>query len=239
MRKLFSLIFLMSAFNLYAADVHLISVKGTVEKTFKPDIVQINISIWGKGDSGKTAQSRNKEQFEVFSKSIAKYKINKDDIKTTYYNVNPDHTYHPKTGKNSITGYTATQNLRVTLRKIDEAGAFMDSLVSPSTDKNSGINMDSVFYDLDKKGDEERALLGDAVRAARAQAEVLAKAANVKIKGLHLLTPRPIEAPMVAMNFSAMKSGSAQADMEASPPTEMMSGEIKINAEVTADYIID
>lgn len=229
----------MSAFNLYAADVHLISVKGTVEKTFKPDIVQLNISVWGKGNSGKAAQSKNKAQFDLFLKSIEKYKINKDDIKTTSYNVNPEYSYHPKTGKSSITGYSATQNLRVTLRKIEDAGAFMDSLVSPATDKLSGINMDSVFYDLDKKGDEERALLGDAVRAARAEAEVLAKAANVKIKGLHLLTPRPIETPMVMMKSREMRAESVQADMAEEPPTEMMSGEIKINAEVTADYIID
>ena len=229
----------MSAVNLYAADVRLISVKGTVEKTFKPDLVLINISIWGKGNTGKVAQTKNKEQFDVFLKSIESYKVKKEDIKTTSYNLNPDYIYNQKTGKSTITGYTATQNLIVTLRKIDDAGGFMDSLVSNSTAKTSGINMDSVFYDLDKKGDEERALLGDAVRAAEAQAQVLAKAANVKIKGLFRLTPRAIEAPMVMMKHREMRAESIQADMSSEAPTEMMSGEIKINAEVSADYIID
>jgi uncharacterized protein YggE len=242
MRKLFGLILLlgtMSANAADAADVRLISVTGTVEKTFKPDIVQINLSVWGKGNSGKAAQVKNKEQFEVFMKSIESYKIKKEDIKTTSYNLSPEYTFNPKTNKNNINGYTATQSLIVTLRKLDDAGGFMDSMVSDSTSKMSGINMDSVFFDLDKKGDEERALLGDAVKAAQAQAEVLAKAANVKIKGLYHLTPRPIDTPMVRMNSNqmAMKSMDVmEADM---PPTKMMGGEIKINAEVSADYMID
>jgi uncharacterized protein YggE len=237
MRKLFGLIFLLGALSATAADVRTISVVGSVEKSFKPDIVQINISIWGKGNSGKIAQTKNKEQFEVFMKSIESYKIKKEDLKTTSYSLNPEYLFNPKTGKSSITGYTATQNLAVTLRKIEDAGGFMDSLVSDSTAKTSGINMDSVYFDLDKKGDEERALLGDAVRAAQAQAEVLARAANVKLKGLFHLTPRPIETPMVMMDH-AKRSMSISADM-AETPTKMMSGEIKINAEVSADYIID
>lgn len=238
MRKLFGLIFILGAMSAHAADVRLISVVGTVEKTFKPDIVQINISVWGKGTSGKAAQAKNKEQFEVFMKSIDAYKIKKEDIKTTSYNLSPEYLFNPKTNKNSINGYTATQSLVVTLRKLDDAGGFMDSMVSDSTAKSSGINMDAVFYDLDKKGDEERALLSDAVRAAQAQAEVLAKAANVKLKGIYHLTPRPIETPMVRMNSNqmAMESVAVEADM---PPTTMMSGEIKINAEVSADYLID
>jgi uncharacterized protein YggE len=237
MRKLFGLIFLLGTISVNASEVRLISVTGTVEKTFKPDIVHLNISIWGKGENAKVAQKRNKDQYVVFLKSIEAYKIQKDDIKTTSYNMNPDYVFDPKTNTNSITGYQANQGLSIKVRKLDDVGSLIDSLVKETTSKTSAINVDSVFFDLDKKGDEERALLGDAVRAAESQAEVLAKAAKVKLKGLYRLTPRAIETPMVQMK--AMRKGMMADAMSEQAPTELSSGEIKVNAEVSAEYMID
>ncbi|MBC7428482.1 MAG: SIMPL domain-containing protein [Bacteriovorax sp.] len=126
-----------------------------------------------KGDLGKTAQSNFATENEIIKRSIETYKIKKEDVKTTSYNFNPDYNYYQRV---------------IILRNIQDAGAFIDSLTSSLKSKNSGINVNSFKFDLEKRDEEQSALSGDAVRAAEAQAEVLAKAAKVKLPLMCLLS---------------------------------------------------
>ncbi len=235
MQKLFVLLFLTGSLNVFAADVRLILVTGTAEKTFKPDIARIYLSAWGRGESGKAAQVNSAEQNEIIKKSLETYKVKKEDVKTTSYNLNPDYSYDPKTAKSTITGYNASQEMTVILRNIEDAGAFIDSLTTNSKAKNSGINVHSFKFDLDKRTEEQSALLGDAVRAAEAQAEVLAKAAKVKLKGIYRLTPTNNRNQNVMYEMSADAAPRAKGGA----PTTMASGEINIVSEVAAEYIVE
>lgn len=216
--------------NLFASDVRLISVSGIAEKNFSPDIVRIHITVWGKGASANSAQASNIANFATLTKSIETYKIKKEDIITSSYELNPEYVYNQKTNKNMITGYIANQNLVVTLRDVSKAAPFVDSL------SKGGININSLSFDLDKKADEERALLADAVKVAEAQAEILAKAAKVKLKGIYRLAPRGLNSPSpmrmahMEMDVLAKNSGGA---------TQLMSGEVKVESVVFVDYLIE
>ncbi|MBY0415567.1 MAG: SIMPL domain-containing protein, partial [Bdellovibrionales bacterium] len=100
MRKLFVLFFfslVLVSLNAFSTEQRLISVVGTAEKSFQPDIVYINISIWGKGDSAKKAQANNQSEYEVLKKSLDTFKVKKEDAKTTSYNLNPEYSYDQKT----------------------------------------------------------------------------------------------------------------------------------------------
>jgi uncharacterized protein YggE len=235
MRKLFSLMFLLGTISAFADDVRLISVTGSVEKSFQPDIVRINISLWGKGDSAKKAQVNNQSVYEVFKKSLETFKVKKEDVKTTSYNLNPEYVFDPKTNKNNISGYSATQELQVTLRKIDDAGYFVDSLMSSSKAMTSGASVNSLGFDIDKRADEERALLGDAVRAAEEQAKVLAMAAKIKLKGIYRLAPRSNNSPVQMFQTDALMA----LPREKAAATTFMSGEVKVESIVSAEYLIE
>jgi uncharacterized protein YggE len=215
-------------------SVRLISVNGKAEKSFQPDIIRLSVSVWGKGDSAKKAQANNQGQYDLLKKSVEQFGIQKEDIRTTSYDLNPDYFYNPKTNKNSITGYTANQGLNITLRKIEDAGKFIDSLTTDSKTLTSGINIGNFAFDLDKRKQEEEALLKEAVKLAEGKAEVLASAARVKLKGVYHLTPQDMA--MQPMYMQAMELGKAKGGSNA---TQLMSGEIKIEASVSADYIIE
>ncbi|QDK40815.1 hypothetical protein DOM21_04960 [Bacteriovorax stolpii] len=237
MRNVFLFLAFIYSSALLADNVRLISVSGQVEKSFQPDIVRLNITVWGKGASAKNAQENNQKSFDVFKKSIETYKVKKEDVRTTTYELNPEYVYDPKTNKNNITGYTANQGLSITLRKVDEAGAFVDSLNAASKSNTGGVNVVSLGFDIDKRAEEERALLGDAVRAAEAQAENLAKAAKVKLKGVYRLSPQSGNRPIPMMDGgAAMEMVSAK---RMSAPTQFMSGEVKIEGIVSVDYLIE
>lgn len=234
MRVLFVLLFLAGSSNVFSADVRLIIVNGSASKTFKPDIARVYISAWGRGDSTKAAQSNSAEQNAHIQKRLEAYKVLKEDVKTTSYNINPDYSYDQKTGKSTITGHTANQEIVVILRNIEDVGAFMDSLTTTSTSKNSGVTVNNFKFDLEKRSEEQNALLADAVRAAESQATILAAAAKVKLKGIYRLSP-------VANGQNQMYEMSADAAPRAKSgmPTVISSGEIKIGSDVAAEYIID
>jgi len=235
MRKLFVLLFLAVSANVFASDVRLITVNGSASKTFKPDIARVYVSAWGRGDSGKAAQLNSAEVNAHIQKSLESYKVKKEDVKTTSYNLTPDYSYDPKTGKSTITSHTANQEMVVILRNIEEVGAFMDSLTTTSKSKMSGVTVSNFKFDLEKRVEEQNALTGDAVRAAEAQADILAKAAKVKLKGIYRLSPlnngmQPVMYEMAA-DAAPRAKGAA--------PTVMSSGEIKIISEVAAEYIVE
>lgn len=239
MRKIFGSIcfFLLISLNtkvLAHDNVRLISVTGVAEKSFQPDIVRINLSIWGKGESAKKAQNNAQSSFELLKKSIETFKIKKEDIRTTSYELNPEYVYDQKTNKNNISGYNANQGVSVTLRKVDDAGSFLDALTTNSKANTSGVTITTLNFDLEKRLDEERALMTEAVKAAAADADVLARAAQVKLKGIYRLAPRGASAPVPMFRADAMMSRSK----EMGAP-QLMSGEVKVSAEVTADYIVE
>ena len=237
MRNLFLFLAVIYSGTVLADNVRLISVTGQVEKTFQPDIVRLNITVWGKGASAKSAQENNQKHFEAVKKSLDTYKIKKEDVQTTTYELNPEYVYDPKTNKNNITGFMANQGLSITFRKVDEAGGFVDSLNSSNKNTVGGVNVVSLGFDIDKRAEEERALLADAVRQSESLAEVLAKAAKVKLKGIYRLVPQTGNRPI------PMLQGDAATEMvslkRAGAPTQFMSGQVKVEGVVSADYLIE
>lgn len=237
MRKIFGpiclFVLLCGSLNASDNDVRLISVTGLVEKSFQPDIVRLNLTVWGKGESAKKAQANNQESYEVLKKGLESFKVKKEDVQTSNYELNPEYVYDQKTNKNNISGYIANQGITITLRKVDSAGSFLDSLTTNSKSMTGGVNINSLSFDLDKRGDEERALLADAVRSAEAQAEILARAAKVKLKGIYRLTPRSQNSP-VPMSGGMMLKAARENDA-----TQLMSGNVVVKSEVAADYIVE
>ena len=237
MRKFFSPICLIVLLcgSVYAADkdIRLISVTGLVEKSFQPDIVRLNITVWGKGESAKKAQTNNQISYDIFKKSLETFKILKDDVQTSNYELNPEYKYDQKTNKNSVSGYIVNQVLIITLRKIDDAGSLIDSLTTNSKLMTNGVNVNSLGFDLDKRDDEERKLLVEAVKSAEAQAEILASASKVKLKGIYRLSPKSQNSTTPTNGIMMLKSSSE------SDTTQLSSGSVIVRSEVAAEYIVE
>ena len=150
--------------------------------------------------------------------------------------MNPDITYDPKTNKNITNGYIVNQAINVSLKKIEDAGSFIDSLSNNSKAATGGVSVHSLVYDISKRQVEETKLLGEAVKDAETKAQLLATAARVQIKSLFRLSPHRDSAPGPVM---FQKMGAASMHASGSGKTETMSGQIKASAQIHADYIIE
>ncbi|NUN05334.1 MAG: SIMPL domain-containing protein [Bdellovibrio sp.] len=217
------------------AEERLIMVNGVGEKSLDPNMVNLTVEVWSKAPSAKQAQQLAANQFKNIKKSFDDFKIKKEDMQTDSYSLSPEYEYDQKTRQNKMTGFRVSQSLSVTLRKVEDAGNFIDALVSDKKTTDSGVSLNSIAWDSDKRLAAETATLAEAVRAAKIKAEEIAKAAGVRIKGVSKIShttsaagPRPAMREMGLMKMSADSAA-----------TEVAAGQIKVRVEVIAEYEIN
>lgn len=216
-------------------SLHLILVNGVAEASVDPNLAHLHIESWGKAATAKAAQETQAAQYKKILSVVDKYKIKKDDYKTENFSVNPDYVYDQKMQRNKITGYRASHQIVITFRKIEDVGALVDDLAATAkADAVSGVAVQNISWETDKRSMVESSVINDAVRGARAKADELAKAAGVKIKAVHKITHSSFAPPPYAENFRA----SMVADKAVGAGTELSAGKIKIRVEVQMEFEI-
>ncbi|HWU42709.1 MAG TPA: SIMPL domain-containing protein [Bdellovibrio sp.] len=232
MTRLLVLAFILNFATTAFANEHLIVVNGNAEKSLDPNMVSMNIDVWSKAPTAKQAQQLAANQYKSVKKTFDEFKIKKEDVQTDNYTLSPEYVYNQKLQQNKMTGFRVSQTLVVTLHKVDDVGNFLDALVEEKTAMDSGVNVNNINWDSDQRTKMEMSLLADAVRSARAKADEIAKAANVKIKNVARISQgsRSVRPPMPMMRGfdMASKAGGAATELEA--------GQIKIRVEVEAEY---
>lgn len=213
----------------------MIVVTGSAEKGMDPNMVSMVVEVWSKAPTAKQAQQLAASQYKQVKKTFDDFKLKKEDVQTDNYSLNPEYIYDSKAQQNKLVGFRVVQTSVVTLRKVDEAGTFLDNLITEKKSQESGVNVNSINWDSDKRNDVEVSALGDAVRAAKVKAEEIAKAAGVKIKNVARIShgTSSVNPPMPVMRNFALKAASDSA------PTELSGGQIKVRVDVTAEYEIN
>ncbi len=234
-------VFIFNSSAIQADTVRLISVSGMARKKLKANIAFVTVSVWGKGKDAKSAQQNGMQAYKVFETAIAKSKVSKDDIKTTWFDLSPESVYNSKLNKYVTTGYISTQSLLVKIDDVNEVGPFIDKLTDiPAANgkvEQLGINIHSPQFDLKDKKEIEKNLKIEAVKNAEAEAKILAEAAGVKLDGVYRLTPNVQESYGFMAEAASDSGGMAQ--MKAAPiPTKMSPGEINLESRVSVEYLI-
>jgi uncharacterized protein YggE len=250
MRKLFHLFLSVMCTVLFvistssqAQTVRLISVSGMAKKKLKANVAFVTVAVWGKGKDAKSAQQNGMQAYKVFEDAIAKSKVNKDDIKTIWFDLSPESVYNSKLNKYVTVGYLSTQSILVKLEDVNEVGTFIDSLTDLPMAKGKeellGLNVHSPQFDLKDKKEIEKNLKIEAVKNAESEAKILAEAAGVKLDGVYRLTPNGQERSYGYMEDAAAESGGMAAMKAAAPiPTKITPGEINLEARVSVEYLI-
>ncbi len=231
------LILFMSGFAFANTNPQLISVNGFAERSVDPNMVILNLESFGKAQTAKAAQEYQAKEYNRIKSVIEKYKIKKDDFTTENYSINPEYIYDQKTQNNKITGYRVVHQIKITHHKTDEAGGLIDALTSNAKIESSGINIQSISWDSDKKSAAESLAMIDAVRSAKDKAENLAKAAGVKIKSIYLISHNSSQDSIVRPQLEGRMKSMAFDSSNVS--TSVSGGQIKVKTEVLMQFEIN
>src|SRR5579864_7078248 len=144
--------------------------------TGKPERAQIDVGVLTQERQSQSATTQNARQMDTVVTALHKLLGPDADIKTINYTLNPDYQYRPIGGKPSVSSYTAVNVVRVTIDDLDKVGSVID------TATQAGANhIESVRYTARDLQVLHSQAVHDAALKAKANAEALASALNLKI----------------------------------------------------------
>jgi uncharacterized protein len=159
-----------------ASPLSSIRVTGDAVVTAKPDRALIDVGVLTQEKQSLNAATQNAKQLDSIVTALHKLLGADADIKTINYALNPDYQYRPIGGKSSVSSYTALNVVRVTLDDLDKIGPVIDAATQ------AGANhIESVRYTVRDQQVLHSQATREAALKARASAEALASALNLKI----------------------------------------------------------
>jgi uncharacterized protein YggE len=185
-----------------------ISVSGTGKASAKPNIATAVVGIQVTTNTLAEATSQANTKMSAIINQVKSMGVADKDMQTINYSVSPVTQQNtPQNTTPRITGYNVSNQLRITIRKIDDLGKILDGAVTAGANNIYGVS----FSIEDPKPLQAQAR-ADAVKDAQDKAGQLAKAGGLTIGKIVFInegtvSPQPIfraaAAPM-ALDSSAV-----------------------------------
>lgn len=221
--------------SIQTTNSNLFSSSGEGKATAVPDSATVSLGVTAQGKTVSDAQSKANETADKIIAAVKKLGISDKDIKTTNYSVNPDYgsgevrtLIYPPTDNQSITGYTVTQNLDISVKPIETANKVVDAATANGANLVGGVNYK--FSDEVQKKLEDEARV-QAVKDAKDKAESLANASGVRLGRIINVVESTTGFPM-PMAFKSEAAGTP----DTTAPTNVTPGENSVTIDVTIYY---
>jgi len=200
-----------------------VTVTGEGIVTAEPDVAEIEIGVV---TEAKAAPQASKENAAKLAKVIAEVKKllgPGDEIKTIGYSLNPNYRYPKEGGKPELTGYTATNVVRVRTGALQGVGSLIDTATQSGANK-----IQRLVFTLKDEDAAKREALRNATAKAKSKAEDVARALGLKIARVLSVNEgeqafRPV--------MRELRAGAVMAQEAA--PTPVEAGTIQIRSTVT------
>jgi uncharacterized protein YggE len=204
-----------------------VGANGTIK--VEPDVAYLNAAVETRGATATAAQQTNADKFSAVEKTLyEKFGVDKKDVQTTGFYVQPEYNYTEKEGRKLI-GYTAVHSVQVNYRKLSEIGKLLDALSAAGANR-----MDGVQFATEKTDEYERQALQKAMANAEAKANVLAASAKREVKRVVNIVQGTSATPPIPLRFEAAKMSADSA--AAAPNSSVQVGQIEITTNVTVQY---
>lgn len=202
-------------------DGTVLSVTAEAEVSRKPDMATITAGVVTDAPTADAALADNARRMSGVMAALKRAGVAERDIQTSQLSVNPQVAYQDGRAPR-VTGYQAVNNVTVKLRDMGAVGKTVDALVAQGGNQLNGIGFG--LADPDSALDAARA---DALKKARARADVYASAAGMRVKRIVSISESG-DMPAPPMPMMAMA--------RAAPETPVSPGEISLTARVTVVF---
>jgi uncharacterized protein YggE len=191
-----------------------------------PDRASIVIGVQTRAATAADAAAQNSRKQRAVIDAIKARGVPAEQIGTSNFNVIPETRYDSQGQAPRITSYLVTNSVTVELKRIDLVGPVIDAALA-----NGANQITSLSFGIIAADSARRAALSAAVGKAKADAEVMARAAGGSLGTLIELvageTYMPPPRPMMAM---------ARMDAAQSPGVPVEPGQEVVRAGVTARW---
>jgi len=171
--------------NIINQGEHTISFTAEGKVLAKPDVAKITFYVINQGEKADVVQKENNERMQKAVDFVKSQGINKDDIRTVRYNLNPeyDYTWCKKPGDKpypscppKIIGYKLDQGIEVKIRDFDKINTIVGGLSEKGVNQISNVSF--VVDDTEDYKNEARIL---ALEKVEERAKLLARKSSIKL----------------------------------------------------------
>lgn len=211
-----------------------INVSGEGEVVAVPDIATFSFSVTEESLNVADAQNKSAKSINDIMDYFAKNSVDKEDIKTTGYNIYPRYEYYGTSmyypsGKQTLAAYVVSQGVEVKVRKIADAGKLLGGL-----GELGATNVSGVSFGFDNDDNLKADARDKAIQEARKRAKTIANSLGVSLGRIISFSengnyPYPM----------AYGKGGGDVIMSSAPMMpEITAGESKITSTVNITYEI-
>jgi uncharacterized protein YggE len=194
----------------------MIEVTGTGETKVTPDRALVYVGVQTKGRTAALAGAENARLANAVLAAVRAAGVAREQVGTMNYSVSPSYRYYPDSRKPELTGYDASNTVRVDVRSVDLVGRVIDAALGAGANNISGIS----FY-ASQLDSVRREAMAAATTDARLSAEVMARAAGGTLGPLISLTTQMNDGPRpYVMQAMAMRGKAADESTPVVAPTE-------------------
>ena len=178
--------------------------KGTVDHA--PDIAMISVGVQVEAKTAAEAMQQQAEKMNGVFAAVKAAGIADRDMQTGQLSLNPVYEY-PNNARPRLTGYQASNQINIKVRKLDTLGKTLDAVV-----KGGGNTINGVSFSIDQPDKFQNDARIEAIRDAAAKAELYAQAVGYKVKRIVTISeqdyyPQPV--PMMMQMRQQDKIGRA------------------------------
>lgn len=206
-----------------AAGTLTVQGKGTVRTD--ADRATISMGVRQVAEDVLTAQSAVNEQLEAVIAALTEAGVERDALSTDGIGIYPNYDY---SDEERIIGYTAYNNISVTVKDVDNVGTYIDLAFS------AGANsLDYVSFSADDTAEAADQALRLAVESAKERAGVLAEAAGVELGEILEISDSSVT------GYDSFEGHAKSEEADAGAGTPVIAAPQTVSATVTVRFAID
>ena len=200
-----------------------INTTGEATVAVQPDQARIELGVTTQAETSDAAVTQNAEKLNATLAAVRALQIAGAEIKTVGYTLQPTYRYPREGGEPELTGYTATNIVRVTINDLTKVGTVIDAGTKAGANR-----VQSLQFTLKDDREFQTQALALATSRAQQKANALAGALGLRIvRVLNVTESGPSMIPVRDMAY-------ARAEM-ASTPIEPGTIEIKATVALTVE----
>ena len=205
-----------------------VSVSGSGEVAAEPDLAQVTLGVEARRPTMAEARAEVAKTVDRVLALTRDLRIDPKLVNATRVQVQPEYSWNEQDRKRVLLGYIVSRQVQVELRDLEQLGPLLERAVDAGVNQVSDPALDS-----SRRKQLERDAMAKAVEDARQNAEVLARAAGVKLGAVRTLNGSSAAPPMPMYRRSMVMADAAAA----APPAETyQTGDMKFSSSVSAEY---
>jgi len=208
-----------------------ITASGRGEVRLAPDFAYVTIGVTTQSPSAVETASKNAERIAAVISALRALGLTQQQVVTSGYNLTQIYEY-PKNQQPRLSGFSARNTVRAEVRRLDDVGKVIDAAITAGA-----TDITSIQFLASSTDEARRTALSDAVRQARADAEVMARGAGGTLGRLISMNSSGVSVPIMLRGASlesvqVTASGAVVGMGAPPPPTPVNPGELIVWAQV-------